>query len=229
MEKTLLDEFRKYEEIKNIAEICNYKELSPTATLPLICSQILDNAIIDTRRVIYPEEKYFVIDNEIITRLYIPKYNFNTIKFISHELSSNIYDHSKFNIGYLMGKSYPNFTEISFIDNGISIPNSLKNRNYYFENDCVANIKAINGLSTKNELGYIERGTGLNNTINIVANGFNGSVLIASGSGLVHITQKNLEVQTINEQFKGTLVSLRINFEKKVDIYNYLNQITYKY
>ena len=125
-----------------------------------------------------------------------------------------------------MGKSYDNFKDISFIDNGINIANSLKNANYSFKNDCNAILKAINGLSTKNELGFIERGTGLNNTINIVANGCYGSVLIESGKGLVFITTENTYFKQIdNNPINGTLISLKMNLNEKVDIYNYLNPI----
>ena len=47
-------------------------------------------------------------------------------------------------------------------------------------NECDALIKAVNGLSTKNDMGYIKRGTGLNNTSKIVVNGFKGEILIMS-------------------------------------------------
>lgn len=75
-------------------------------------------------------------------------------------------------------------------DNGISIRNSFKNAGYPFENDCDALIKAVNGLSTKNDLGYIERGTGLNNTINIIVNGINGEFLLISCNALLILTLK---------------------------------------
>ena len=91
-----------------------------------------------------------------------------------------------------MGKQYESNYDFSFIDNGMTIPNSFKKNNIKFNKDSKAIIKAINGLSTKNEFGYIERGTGLNNTTNIVTNGDNGSILIVSGCGLVYITKDNI-------------------------------------
>lgn len=145
-------------------------------------------------------------------------------------MTSNIYDHSKFTKGLVMGKSYVDFKEISFIDNGISIPTSLKDANYSFDNDCNAIIEAINGLSTKNDVGYIERGTGLNNTINIATNGCNGSVLICSRNGLIFIDENEIHAKDINKNpINGTLISLRMDLSEKVDIYNYLNHVNYKY
>ena len=226
MEKTLLNEFEKYKEIRNGEfEIRDCEHLSTTVATLLICNDGLKLENIKTIRKIEPE-KVTSFENELLNELEIPKNNKNVINFIVHELRNNIYEHSKFSRGLVMGRAYTNFTDVSFIDNGINIANSLKNANYSFKNDCDAILKAINGLSTKNELGFVERGTGLNNTINIVANGCDGSVLIASGKGLVFITPDDIYLKNIDETpVNGTLISLRMNLSEKVDIYKYLNPI----
>lgn len=114
------------------------------------------------------------------------------------------------------------------MDNGISIPGSFKEFGYNFKNDCEAIINAVNGLSTKNNNDFIERGTGLNNTVNIVTNGAKGAVLIVSGNGLVQITQNNVIVDTIPDNYiDGTLISLRLN-SNSINISNNLNKIQYK-
>ena len=106
------------------------------------------------------------------------------------------------------------------MDDGITIPASLKKLNTPIKNDCDAIIKAINGLSSKNELGYVERGTGLNNTINIVTSGSNG---------LIHLTKDNIIAREVpNDCIDGTLVSLRMNLNSKIDIYKYLKQVKYE-
>lgn len=129
-----------------------------------------------------------------------------------------------------MGKSHIDYYEFSFIDDGISISSSLKNNGYIFKKDSEGIMNAINGLSTKNEFGYIERGTGLNNSANIVINGSNGSFLIVSGTGLVYLTKENTFTQKIPKGcIKGTLISLRMKLNEKIDIYKYLNQIKYEY
>lgn len=229
MINTLINEFEKYENIENNKEdIKDIAIFSPTALLPLICSQNLKIENVNSIKKIDPKKCYFEFENEIINELNIPKFNKNPINFIFHELTSNIFDHSKFSKGFVMGKSYSDFKEICFVDNGISIPTSLRNASYSFENDCETIIEAINGLSTKNELGFIERGTGLNNTINLVTNGCKGCALICSGRGLVFISKKEVYSKEINP-FNGTLISLRMNLKEKVNIYNYLNHIDYKY
>ena len=231
MRNTLLDEFEKYETIENSKEeLKDIGNLSPTIILPLICSKKLKIENVDSIRKIEPQKGYFEDEQEILNELDIPPYNKNTLNFIFHELTSNIYDHSKFSNGLVMGKSYMDFKEIGFMDDGITIPTSLRDGNYSFENDCKAIIEAINGLSTKNELGFIERGTGLNNTINIIVNGCNGSALICSGGGLVLICQNEVHLKDISETpINGTLISLRMDLKEKVDIYNYLNHVHYKY
>lgn len=226
MEKTLLNEFEKYMTIKNGEfEISESKNLSPTVATLLICNDGLKINNLKNIKKIEPG-KPIIFESELLNELDITKNNKNVINFIVHELRNNIYEHSQFSKGIVMGKSNNDFKDISFIDNGITIPNSLKNANHTFKNDCDAIMSAINGLSTKNELGFVERGTGLNNTINIVTNGCQGSVLIGSGKGLVFITNEKIFLKNIDTApLNGTLISLRMNLSEKVDIYKYLNPI----
>ena len=226
MEKALLDEFEKYEAIKNGEfEISNSENLSPTIATLLICNDGFKLNNLKTIINVEPDNAP-IFENKLLNELEIPKTNKNVINFIVHELRNNIYEHSQFSKGLVIGKSYNDFKDISFIDNGINIANSLKNTNNSFKNDCDSIIKAINGLSTKSELGFVERGTGLNNTLNIVTNGCHGSVLIGSGKGLIYIDNENTYLKNIDATpINGTLISLRMNLSEKVDIYKYLNSI----
>lgn len=228
--KSLLEEFKqscKIEIGKNTID-----KLSPTGALSLIRknTKILEEFKVENIKEIDKfEDNSVEVTNDIIGSLDFPKENITPLKFIFHELIGNIYDHSQFRRSYVMGKSYKHYCDFSFIDDGICISNSFKNANFKFLNDCDAIIKAINGLSTKNEYNFIERGTGLNNSINITINGANGSVLIVSGKGLVYINQKDIFAHKLEESFSGTMISLRLNLDKKIDIYKYLKQIEYKY
>lgn len=226
MEKALLDEFEKYEAIKNGEfEISNSENLSPTIATLLICNDGFKLNNLKTIINVEPDNAP-IFENKLLNELEIPKTNKNVINFIVHELRNNIYEHSQFSKGLVIGKSYNDFKDISFIDNGINIANSLKNTNNSFKNDCDSIIKAINGLSTKSELGFVERGTRLNNTLNIVTNGCHGSVLIGSGKGLIYIDNENTYLKNIDATpINGTLISLRMNLSEKVDIYKYLNSI----
>ncbi|MBQ6099124.1 MAG: hypothetical protein IJL02_04600 [Methanobrevibacter sp.] len=227
MTNTLLDEFKKYEMLKNKEiKLEKSRVLSPTLALPLICSELAEIDNFDSVLIIENKNPNEDFEEKLFSILNVPKYNKNLLFFVLHELRNNIYDHSEFSKGFVMGKSYSKYSEVGFIDNGITIPNCLKHADYSFENDCDAILKAINGLSTKKEVGFVERGTGLNNTINIVRNGCSGCILIASGNGLISIDSENIHMRDISKNpLKGTLVSLKMDLTKKVDIYNYLNPI----
>lgn len=204
MEKRLLDEF--YEK-QNILKRKNLKieELNP----------IKDNSTQAT--------------NQIISDLNIPKSKQNILKFICYEMTGNIYDHSKFSKACILGEKNNEKYDLIFIDNGISIIDSFKNANFTFENDCDALLKAINGLSTKNELGFIERGTGLNNTINIVINGFKGEILLISGGALMYLNNDEIIPKKIPKDWSnGTIVYIRMKLNSEIDMYNYLKYIEYK-
>lgn len=203
MEKTLLDKFNENSKILN--ETFEIKKLNEN------------------------EDNSFEVTNELIDELNIPKENQNTMKFIFYELTGNVYDHSEFSDACISGRLNNGKYDFIVKDNGISIIDSFRNAEYSFENDCDALIKAVNGLSTKNDLGYIERGTGLNNTTNIVVNGFEGEILIISGQGVLYINNDNIITQKTPPGFSnGTIIHLRVDLTSKIDMYNYLNQIEYK-
>ena len=230
MKRVLLNKFKEYENMKNKEITKDIGNFSPTIILPLIYNRKMNlNNIDSIRKINKSNDNSEEISNEIIDELKLNKNNINTLKFIFHELIANVYDHSKFENAYVMGKLDNNYYEFSFLDDGITIPASLKKLNTPIKNDCDAIIKAINGLSSKNELGYVERGTGLNNTINIVTSGSNGEVLIVSGCALIHLTKDNIIAREVpNDCIDGTLVSLRMNLNSKIDIYKYLKQVKYE-
>lgn len=98
----------------------------------------------------------------------------NSFKFIFHELLGNVYDHSQFRRGYVLGQTFPNvgIADICFMDNGLGISGSFKAAGYSFKNDCTAILEAINGHSSKGKYdASFQRGFGLNNTINLITNG----------------------------------------------------------
>ena len=169
------------------------------------------------------------LTKDIINIMESPQENVNALKYIFHEVITNVYDHSEFNKGFVIGQHYPklNSTDYCFMDNGISIPGSFKKSEISFKNDCDAIIQAINGMSTKDHGEYIGRGTGLNSTINIVTQS-NGNVLIASGNCVVELTKRKVYAKKIPEEYiKGTLVSLRVP-NKPLDVYGGLDYVEYK-
>lgn len=171
------------------------------------------------------------LTKEILNIINPAKDEINALKYLFHEVIGNVYDHSEFDNGFVIGQAYPNInvTDFSFMDNGISIPGSLKEFGIPFKNDCDAIIKAINGESTKiDPMGFVERGTGLNNVISIVVYGAKGSVLIASGKGLIEITRNGLFSREIPKDYiNGTLVNLRLHNNEKIDIYEHIKRVKY--
>lgn len=169
------------------------------------------------------------LTKEIINITESPEENINALKYIFHEVITNVYDHSEFNNGFVIGQHYPklNSTDYCFMDNGISIPGSFKKSGISFKNDCDAIIQAVNGMSTRDNGEYIGRGTGLNSTINIVTQA-NGIVLIASGDCVVELTKRKLYSKKIPEEYiKGTLVSLRVP-NTPLNVFKGLDYVEYK-
>ena len=230
MKNILLNEFKEYENMEKNDLNIDIGNFSPTVILPLIYNENLNFENINSiRKIDINTDNSAEVAHEILEELEINKSNLNTLKFIFHELIANIYDHSCFEKAYVMGRIDGDYYEFSFLDDGITIPNSLKKVNYPIKNDSDALLKAINGLSSKKELGYVERGTGLNNTTNIVTSGSDGELLIVSGCALIHITKDNIIAREIpNDCIDGTLVSLRMKLNKKIDIYKYLKQVKYE-
>lgn len=170
------------------------------------------------------------LTKEILQIIQPKKEMSQALKYIFYELISNVYDHSEFDNGFVIGQNYPrtNDSDFCFMDNGISIPGSLKEYGFTFRNDCEAIINAVNGLSTKHGEEFVGRGTGLNTVINIVTQGANGNVIIASGSGVVEITRSQVYAKHIPKNYiEGTMVGLRLNSNKSVSLYDHMKGMKY--
>lgn len=242
---SLFSDFRKFEKIlknyngEGVLNLSNENFLAPTTLLPILHYgkriganyKVKDNSGQYVKRVLGLTEHtsttvpFTEIKNEdnLVFDFYclFPKdfrefMGKNNLIFLIEEMVNNIYDHSNFSIAHTLAQHYPygNAVDICFIDNGLSIPGNFEKYGFNFENDEDAIDQAINGKSTKIDEGY--RGTGLNNTINLVTKGFGGSVLIASRNGLVYITKNNKYKLHIKHNFiQGTLISFRL--EMKID------------
>jgi hypothetical protein len=134
------------------------------------------------------------------------------------ELIVNIYEHSEFTSAYVMAQQYSKqgFIEICIVDNGISIPGSLKKFGAHFENDCEHICCAINGYSTKGP----ERGYGLGSTVKWCKNYFRGELLIISGAGAIFVDsdgkQKLYKLEPAHI-FEGTYINIRLPFPNETE------------
>jgi len=150
----------------------------------------------------------------------------NAFKYMIGELVGNIYEHSKFNNAFVMAQHYGKrsenpFAEISFFDDGITIPGSYAKVGMVFEDD-EALIRAINGLSTRGK----ERGFGLGTNVRLVTEGFKGQILVVSRNAAILIGKGVQNLYKLSEPhiLQGTLISVRIPIsEKEVQLYDYIN------
>jgi hypothetical protein len=134
------------------------------------------------------------------------------LNYLLYEVTNNIYEHSNFERAFIMAQRYvkKGFTEICFFDNGISIPGSFSLYGIHYESDSDAINKAVNGLSTKDELNH--RGWGINTIVKIFTRGAKGEIFIASRKGAVYISRDESLLYHLGDKYRiqGTLISLRI-------------------
>ncbi|MFH0835570.1 MAG: ATP-binding protein [Candidatus Micrarchaeota archaeon] len=144
-------------------------------------------------------------------------------RYLVYELVDNAYQHSGFSNAAFMVESRPEekATELSVFDNGVSIPGSLKQSGFKFEDD-EAVFKAVNGVSTKKER---ERGFGLGSCLKIASKALKGKALVVSGCGAFYVDEAVQQGYRLagEDALHGTLVSLSLPFtSKEIDIYAYL-------
>lgn len=147
-----------------------------------------------------------------------------TLKHLLTEMINNVIDHSKADKAYTYAQKYPfaGAIDISFFDNGISIPKSFEEADLKFKDDCDAISKAINGISSKEKIDDDPRGYGLNTTVQLTIKGNNGSILIASRGGLCHIDANGKKLKRLEKEMDGTLISIRIHKHEVQNFYKYM-------
>jgi hypothetical protein len=150
----------------------------------------------------------------------------NVLTYIVGEPVDNVYQHSQFSTAYIMAQKYPTkkFTEISILDNGVSIPGAFEHARIDFSDDADALSKAIKGVSTKKQDD--ERGYGLSSTVKLVTEGLKGEALIVSRKSGFVANEKEKTLYRMGKlyMFKGTLISFRVPFQnREVNIYDYID------
>lgn len=116
-----------------------------------------------------------------------PSGTITAVQYPMHELIDNVDYHSRCDNGSLLIQNYPNksYLDICVADDGVSIPGSYDDFDIEFESDVDALLKATNGVSTKPNTGH-ERGYGLRTTTELICDGLDGEVLLASRDGFIH-------------------------------------------
>ncbi len=126
-------------------------------------------------------------------------------------------EHAEHNNAYIITQYYRSMglVEIAVIDDGIGIPNSLRNKFDDTITDSDLIIKAIEGYSSKSQPG---RAFGLGSSLHMVEM-LNGEVLIASLNGMVYLNNKEMLLSD-RLYIKGTLIGIRIPIHDNVDAIN---------
>lgn len=146
----------------------------------------------------------------------------SAFKYVVSELVDNIYQHSRFTRALIMGQRYDSkgFIDLSFYDNGITIPQTFKEKGLTSEAS-LAIREALNGVSTKDN----DRGFGLRTSLNLFTKGLDSRFFVVSGNGVVHVDRDGDSLYRLTESggLPGTLISARIPKDTpKVDIYDYV-------
>ena len=151
----------------------------------------------------------------------------NAFNYLIGEFVDNIYQHSNFINGCVLAQKYETkgFLEISFFDDGISIPGCFERNDIEFSSDSEAIYKATNGCTTKKD---IERGFGMKTSINLYVNGVGGELLIVSRDGALYKKYDDDVAKLYNisstNGLNGTLISVRIPYPaKEVNIYEHIS------
>ncbi|MEM0136487.1 MAG: hypothetical protein QXU18_14875 [Thermoplasmatales archaeon] len=162
--------------------------------------------------------------NELI-KSHMPVGGENAFIYVLSELTDNIYQHSKFKKSFMMCQAYrqKGYVELSFIDDGISIPGNFEEHGIVFDGDWNAISMAVSGQSTKDNY---ERGTGLKSSLRVYCEGAGAEAMIVSRNGVFYEKSEETLLYQLDDkqQFQGTLISIRIPMKtSNIDIYKYLD------
>ena len=145
------------------------------------------------------------------------------------ELVDNIYEHSQFTRALVIGQryDYKGFADISFYDDGMTIPGSLKAKVDGSPTKRVC--AALGGESAKD----VSRGFGLRTTFDLFTSGLDSDFFVASGAGAAY-GGKEASAYGGKEgvlayklpgpaKIDGTLITVRVPLEPPaVNIYDYI-------
>ncbi len=164
------------------------------------------------------------LKNDMLSKLSkgMPTRGEQVVGYIIDELITNIYDHSNFSLALVAAQKYKKNSQLTFYDNGITIPHNYEVNNLPFKNDWESVKMAMGGLSTKKEKS---RGYGLRSCQNFIKY-FEGEMLILSRAGGLYKSMDNKEFRSVSlsDKFKfdGTLVCINTKISKisGKDFYN---------
>lgn len=147
----------------------------------------------------------------------------NAVYYPLTELMTNIFEHSKKDIGYIFGQYYPKkeFLDLCIIDRGRGLARSYKEENNLDFTEKQAIERALKGYSTKPDQ---ERGYGIRTSKRVICEGLGGSFILLSGEYTL-FSYKNQEKMVFLPKFywQGVVIAYRIPRPKRpINITPYL-------
>lgn len=139
----------------------------------------------------------------------------NAIYYPLTELVTNIFEHSKEDIGYLFGQYYPKkeFLDLCIIDKGRGLARSYKEEKNLNLTDKEAIKQVLMGRSTKPDL---ERGYGIRTSKRIICEGLGGSFILLSGEYALFSSKKQEKMIFLPKFYwQGVVISYHIPRPKR--------------
>jgi hypothetical protein len=147
----------------------------------------------------------------------------NAIYYPISELTTNIFDHSQSDTGWILAQWYPTkkFLDLCIVDRGRGLARTYQQELGLTLTDEEAIQKALQGISTKKEK---ERGYGLRTSKNVVCKALGGSFTLISGSAAILAEQHEEKLVRLPQfNWSGVIIGYRIpQPEGPVDITPYL-------
>lgn len=147
----------------------------------------------------------------------------NAIYYPISELTTNIFDHSKSDTGWILAQWYPKkkFIDLCIVDRGRGLKNTYGDELGLDLTNEQAILKALQGISTKKEK---ERGYGIRTSKNVVCKALGGSFTLISGDTAFLAEQHSEKLVHMPEfNWQGVIISYRIPQPTgRIDIMPYL-------
>lgn len=134
----------------------------------------------------------------------------NAIYYPISELTTNIFDHSQSDTGWIAAQWYPNksFLDLCIVDRGRGLAATYLQEMELTLTDDEAIRKALRGISTKKEK---ERGYGVHTSKDVVCKALGGSFTLISGNAAFLAEQNNERlVRLPGFNWPGVIISYRI-------------------
>lgn len=147
----------------------------------------------------------------------------NAIYYPISELTTNIFDHSHSDTGWILAQWYPNkkFLDLCIVDRGRGLATTYQQELGLTLTDEEAIRKALQGVSTKKEK---ERGYGVRTSKNVVCKALGGSFTLISGNAAFLVEQRSEKIVRLPQfNWQGVIISYRIPQPSgPIDITSYL-------